>query len=171
MIPLGLSIAVSIRVGNNVGAGKAHIAKFAILSNLALSLVIALIVTSTLILFRTLVSGLFTNNPIVYELLNYLLPCVAIYQLLDFLQTSMGGSLRGIGYQHIGAIGSFFAFYVLAIPVACYFSNMFPSIAFVNYGVYGIWIGLACGIMLMVFVYGITLLRVNWDTINTKKED
>jgi MATE family multidrug resistance protein len=83
MIPMGLSVAASNRIGNQLGSAKPNASKLTAYSSITLSLFFALFNSSVLTLFRNFWSYLFTNDPLVAALVYKLLPIVALFQVIN----------------------------------------------------------------------------------------
>ena len=86
MVPLSLGIATSARVGYWLGANDAAQARRAIATGFKLTLGLALILASTLLLSRHLLASLYAANAQVALLAATLLGWVALYHLADATQ-------------------------------------------------------------------------------------
>jgi len=68
----------------------------------------------------------------------------------------MQGVIRGIGEQKVGAVGNFFAYYTVGLPLGYYMCFRW------GFGVAGLWWGLIAGLLLLLVVYAICILRADW---------
>ncbi|KAI9226580.1 MAG: mate-domain-containing protein [Piptocephalis tieghemiana] len=156
MVPLGLSIAASTRIGHLLGEGRPAHAHLAAKCALLLASLLSLVNTTTLYSFRNYWGWLFNPDPQVINLVAQVIPIVAMYQMADGLSGVCGGILRGIGRQHIGAIYSLTGYYLLALPIGIWLA--FPH----HMGLHGLWLGL-CGALFFVALGEVHILsRTNW---------
>ena len=152
MVPLGFSSAAAVRVGHAIGRGDAHGAQVA--GWVALGLATATMASSAALL--TAWPGglvrLFTTDPEVIRIGVGLLLVAAVFQLFDGVQVVATGALRGIGDTHTPMIVNLVGHWFLGLPTAYYLCFHY------GWGVQGLWIGLAFGLI----VTGVVLL-VAWS--------
>ncbi len=145
MIPLGFSIAVSVRTGNMLGAtdieGVKRVRKVAFM----LSLVIGLFNASVLVFFRDFIASLYTNDPIVSTIaVSFLFYC-AIYQIVDAIQVVSIAIIRGYNDTKALFVCCLISYWFVALPIGYTLSFYgFPFIPAV--GPYGFWIGISFGL-------------------------
>lgn len=80
---------------------------------------------------------MFSDDEDVVRLVSQVMPLLASFQIADGLANACGGTLRGQGRQHLGAIFNIIAYYVLALPIGI-------TLAFstrIHLGLKGLWIG------------------------------
>jgi MATE family multidrug resistance protein len=140
MVPLGISLAATTRVGNRIGAGDRDGAQrsawvafglgAAVMSGFALAFVAG----------RRLIPAAFGAGAEVVAAAAAILPIVAAFELFDGLQVVGGGVLRGMGRTRPAAAFNFVGYYALGMPLAVYFGT--PE----RLGLAGIWWGLAAGL-------------------------
>ncbi|KAL4816916.1 mate-domain-containing protein [Aspergillus spinulosporus] len=133
-IPFGVGVATSARVGNLLGARDAKGARRA--ANVAawLSMILGLLVLVVLMGTKDHFAKIFNSDPRVVSLTSAVLPFVALFQIADGLNGSCGGSLRGMGRQHVGAAVNIVSYYCGALPLGVY-------LAFHGWGLKGLWVG------------------------------
>ncbi|KAL6233362.1 hypothetical protein BDW75DRAFT_232026 [Aspergillus navahoensis] len=133
-IPFGVGVATSARVGNLLGAKDARGARRA--ANVAawLSMILGLLVLVVLMGTKDHFAKIFNSDPRVVSLTSSVLPFVALFQIADGLNGSCGGSLRGMGRQHVGAAVNIVSYYCGALPLGVY-------LAFHGWGLKGLWVG------------------------------
>lgn len=156
-IPFGVGVAASARVGNRLGArdpkGAARTAHCAAW----LSMILGLIVLAILMASREHFAEIFNNDPGVVKLTADVLPYVALFQVADGLVGSCGGSLRGMGRQHIGATVNIVSFYGGALPLGIW-------LAFHGWGLQGLWVGQCIALYLVGLIEWAIVYFSNWET-------
>ena len=133
-IPFGVGVATSSRVGNLLGARNAKGAARSAHTAACLSMLLGLIVLAILMGTRNHFAKIFNDDEKVVRLTAEVLPAVALFQIADGLAQSSGGSLRGMGKQHIGAAVNLVSYYCAALPLGIY-------LAFHGWGLGGLWWG------------------------------
>ncbi|KAB8295323.1 hypothetical protein EYC80_007225 [Monilinia laxa] len=133
-IPFGIGVATSSRVGNLLGARNARGAARA--ANVAawLSMFMGLLVLVVLMSVKKFYARIFNDDLRVVRLTAEVMPYVALFQIADGLNGSCGGSLRGMGRQHVGAAVNFVSYYCGALPLGIW-------LAFHGWGLGGLWVG------------------------------
>lgn len=101
-IPFGIGVAASARVGNMLGLRNSKGAARAANTAAWLSMLMGGLVLAILMATRNVFAKIFNNDEAVVRLTAEVLPYVALFQIADGLNGSCGGSLRGMGRQHIG---------------------------------------------------------------------
>ncbi len=94
-----------------------------------------------LILIPGPILKLYHAEPAVIAIAGSLLVAVAIFQVFDGLQVVGTAILRGTGETRIPMFANLAAHWVIGLPVA------YSLGVFAKWGVIGIWIGLACGLI------------------------
>jgi len=140
MFPLGLSIAVGMRVGKAVGEGRRDLLRPIAGGALAMSCVIMSVSAVGFWLGGEWLARGFVNDAEVVALAVQLLVVAAIFQLFDGAQVIGSGALRGLSDVRVPAVITFIAYWLLAIPGG-YALGLHTSL-----GAVGIWIGLAVGL-------------------------
>ena len=144
MIPLGLGMATSIRVGYNVGAGDYVAARRSGLVALGAGFVFGLFAGSSLLLWGEFIVSLYSSEASVVELATGLLVIVAFFQLTDDLQVIGMGALRGYKDTRAPFLIALICYWVVGFPVAWVLG--FGYFEALDLGVYGYWIGMATGL-------------------------
>ena len=151
MVPLGVSAAASVRVGNAVGAGdmpRAHIA-----ARQAYLLGIAFMST-TAILFLTLpeqLAALYTRDATVIAIAGLLVPIAGVFQIFDGMQAVGAGVLRGLGDTRVPLAAMLTGYWLIGVPVSVVLG--FHT----DLGSAGLWWGFVAG---LASVAAFLLLRV-----------
>ncbi len=153
MVPLGISIAVSARVGHLIGEGRRARAQTSAQVAMAMGVVVMIFFAGVLFFLRERLPVLYNANPRVLALTATLLPIAAAFQLFDGLQVVAAGVLRGMGRTAILPILHFVSFYGLGLPVAWWLAFRRGM------GVEGVWWGLGLGLAVVSAALLIWLLR------------
>ena len=143
MVPLGISSAGAVRVGQALGRGDPRAAGRAGWVALALGASFMAVSSSAFLLIPRAIFGTFTGEPAVLALGVPLLLIAAIFQLFDGVQVVAGGLLRGAGDTRTPMLANAVAYWVLGLPIAA-------GLAFWgDLGVIGLWIGLCTGLIVV----------------------
>lgn len=140
MIPLGLSQAVSVRVGQVRGAGQLARCRPIIFGTLGLTVVLMAIFALLFIVHGTLIASWFIKNSAVIALTANLLLLGGLFQLFDGVQVVCAGALRGFEDTRIPLLIGIVAYWVVALPVSYACAFLF------NRGPGGIWVGIVVGL-------------------------
>jgi len=134
-IPFGIGVATSSRVGNLLGAKDAAGARRAVNTATCISVLSGALVMIVLLAAKENFARIFNNDEEVVRMTASVLPLVAIFQIGDGLSQSCGGSLRGMGRQHIGAATNIVSYYGGALPLGIWLA--FSG----GWGLKGLWLG------------------------------
>lgn len=155
-IPFGVGVAASARVGNLLGARNAREAARAANTAAWLSMLLGSVVLTVLMGSRNHFAKMFNDDEQVIRLTAEVLPYVALFQIADGLNGSCGGSLRGMGRQHVGAMVNLASYYCGALPLGIW-------LAFHGWGLKGLWIGQCIALYLVGFFEWAIVALSNWD--------
>ena len=151
MVPLGLSSAAAVRVGQALGRGDPHGAGRAGWTAIAMGAGFMTLAAIVLVLAPRVIVRIFTPDPAVMSIGIKLLLVAAAFQLFDGLQTVATGALRGTGETRIPMFSSLVAYWLIGLPLGCYLG--FTR----RLGAVGLWLGLALALLLIG-----TALLVAW---------
>lgn len=155
-IPFGLGVATSSRVGNLLGSRNAKGGARAAHSSAILSIAFGAVVLTILMGTRNHFAKIFNNDPQVVELSAQIMPLVALFQIADGLNGSCGGSLRGMGRQHVGAAINLVSYYCFALPLGVY-------LAFHGWGLKGLWVGQCVALYCAGVMEWVLVTFTHWD--------
>lgn len=155
-IPFGVGVAASSRVGNLLGARNARGAARAANTAAWLSMILGALVLAVLLASKDNFARLFNNDERVVRLTAEVLPYVALFQIADGLNGSCGGSLRGMGRQHIGAAVNIVSYYCGALPLGIW-------MAYHGWGLSGLWIGQCIALYVVGVAEWAIVAFSNWD--------
>jgi multidrug resistance protein, MATE family len=156
-IPFGVGVAASARVGNMLGARNAKGAARSANTAAWLSMFLGAIVLAILMGTRNHFAKIFNDDPRVVKLTAEVLPYVALFQIADGLNGSCGGSLRGMGRQHIGAAVNIISYYCGALPLGIYLAKK------AGWGLPGLWVGQCIALYLVGFAEWVIVAFSNWE--------
>ncbi|MFZ4683281.1 MAG: MATE family efflux transporter [Terrimicrobiaceae bacterium] len=140
MIPLGLSQAVSVRVGHSRGAGEAERCRPIIFGALGLAVVIMAGFAVMFLTAGTLIAGWFVAAPAIVLLAARLMRMAAWFQIFDGIQIVCSGALRGFEDARMPMIIGILAYWVVALPVS------YVSAFRLGSGAEGVWFGFVMGL-------------------------
>ncbi|XP_020222939.1 protein DETOXIFICATION 14 [Cajanus cajan] len=156
-IPESIGSAVSARVSNALGAGNPQAARVSVSAAMALAVLEAILVSSTIFACRHVLGYVFSNEQDVVDYVTDMVPLLSLSILLDTLHGTLSGIARGCGWQHLGAYVNLGAYYVLGIPTAVILSFWLQLRG------KGLWIGILVG----AFSQAVMLARItsctNWE--------
>ena len=155
-IPFGVGVAASARVGNLLGARNARGAARAANTAAWLSMILGAVVLAILMGTKEHFAKIFNNDPDVVKLTAKVLPFVALFQIADGLNGSCGGSLRGMGRQHIGAAVNIVSYYCGALPLGIW-------LAFHGWGLEGLWVGQCIALYIVGILEWAIVAFCNWE--------
>nr|POE57864.1 protein detoxification 41 [Quercus suber] len=162
---LGLSAAASVRVSNELGAGHPRVAKFSVLVVNGSSIIISIIFSAIVLIFRVELSQLFTSDTEVIDAVSSLTPLLAISVFLNGIQPILSGVAIGSGWQGVVAYVNLATYYVIGLPIGCVLG--FKT----SLGVAGIWWGMIIGVLLQTATLVILTARTNWTAEVQKAAD
>lgn len=165
MIPFAIGISTSTRIANFIGARRIDYAHLASKVGITFSFAAGLTNCCTLILTRNFIANIFSKDESVKSLIRNILPVVGLVQNFDALNAVAGSCLRGQGMQSIGSVANFFGYYAFGIPVAICLSW------FLNWKLYGLWVGIGCGMLTIGTVEAYFVLFPNWEHIISRAEE
>jgi MATE family multidrug resistance protein len=146
MVPFGISIAATVRVGHAVGRRDSAATRRAGFAALGLGATFMAIMTSLVALGRDALPALFLGSvtpetAATFELTAALLLVGMFFFIADGLQTVAAGALRGLNDTRIPLLFATFSFWVIGF-LACWW------LAFgVGLGAIGVWVGLSAGVV------------------------
>lgn len=140
MVPLGVSAAAAVRVGQAVGRGSAPGARQAAGSGLAIGGSFMAASAVVLLLAPGLLARAYTSQHEVLAVAVVLIPVAGIFQVFDGIQVVASGVLRGIGDTRAPMVVNILGFWLIGMPVSVL------SGFHLGAGPVGLWLGLASGL-------------------------
>ncbi|AVQ98809.1 MATE family efflux transporter [Oceanobacillus iheyensis] len=140
MIPLSISMALTIVVGYSVGGEKLQAAKqYSVMGVLGGILFLATAAVF-LYLFREPIAYLYTEDPEVVAMAGQFFIIAIFYQISDATQAGLQGALRGYTDVKIPFIIALISYWVIGIP------SGFALSAYTDLGPFGLWVGITLGL-------------------------
>lgn len=157
MIPYSLGMAVTVRVGQAVGAGDPLQARFAAHVGLGTALVFAAFSASFILLLREQIAAIYTPDATVIGIAAMLIVFAALYQFSDAIQVICAGALRGYQDTRVTMILTLFAYWGIGLPVG-YLLGLTDLLGPAS-GPSGLWQGLIAGLTCAALMLSIRLVR------------
>ncbi len=148
MVPLGISSAAAVRVGQAIGRKDPKGAANAGGSAIFFGAVFMALAGITLLLFPRWIARIYTPDETVIHSTILLLAAGAAFQLFDGIQTVATGALRGAGDTRTPMFCHFTAYWIIGLPLGAWLC--FRR----GWGAFGLWAGLSLALILI----GIVLL-------------
>ncbi len=150
MIPVGMSSAVSIRVGNAIGRGDLEAARYAGWIGILIILGFQTLSAAAMLLFPELIVSIYADDLVVAPLAVGLLFYAAIFQYPDGLQMVAAGALRGYKDTRMPMLYMIISFWVVGMTLG--YNLTFGQ----GMGPAGMWVGMIAGLTVAA---GLMLLR------------
>ncbi|CAH0347322.1 Multidrug resistance protein NorM [Bacillus sp. CECT 9360] len=140
MMPLSISMALTIVVGYEVGAERLKDAREYSLIGITMAVCMSLLSGLIIFFFRDEVASIYTEDAAVMKLTAHFLIYAIFFQLSDAVQAPIQGVLRGYKDVNITFLMSLISFWVIGLPTGYLFAR------FTDLGAAGYWIGLITGL-------------------------
>ena len=157
MLPLSVSMAITILVGYEVGGGRENGARAYIRLSRVLTLVVVGVIALVLAAMRDSVAALYTTNPEVQELLRVFLLYALVMQFSDCVNAPLQGALRGYKDVTVTFWLAVLSFWGIGLP------SGYVRAGWTELGPYGYWAGLNGGI-----IVGAVLLMIRLRVIENR---
>ncbi len=151
MVPVALSSASTIRIGQLLGAGNLQGARVSGAVGIGLCALFMAISALFLLVFRDTVVSWYTDDAAVRSIAISLLLMAAIFQVADGVQIGAAAALRGYKDTRIPMLVNMFAYWVLAFPLAFLAAITFKAPP--NYTWAGFIVGLGTAAVLLSWRY------------------
>jgi MATE family multidrug resistance protein len=151
MVPLGVSMAASVRVGNEIGRGRPEGSRLATRVALCAGLAFMCITSTLFLTVPDLLARLYTTKPGAIAVASALIPLAGVFGVFDAMQVISGGCLRGVGDTRFPMFVHLFGFWMVGIPFGWWLAFHRGR------GPAGLWWGLVAGLAIVAVVL---LLRV-----------
>ncbi|KTF18408.1 MATE family efflux transporter [Pseudoalteromonas sp. H105] len=157
MMPLSLSIAISIRIGNLYGQHHFKQLKQAVSTSYILAVLIAILLATITFFGRDLISQLYTDDKHVIALATSILVLACIYQLPDALQVAANGILRGLKHTAPISYITFISYWLIGFALGYVLAR--TDLIVPAMGPHGFWIGIIVGLSVAAILLMLTVTR------------
>lgn len=140
MIPLGLSMAISQRVGLAVGQGSMENARFRGFLGTGVCTAIMIVTAMLIFTFPEAIVSIYSNDPEVMAVAVSLIFYAGLFQISDGLQVGGFGALRGLKDTRMPMVFNFISYWVVGFTVGYYLGIVS------DFGPGGLWMGLISGL-------------------------
>jgi MATE family multidrug resistance protein len=153
MVPLGMSMAITVRVGEIVGAREQPRLHRVLLGGWLFAVGFMALSTFTFLIFGRSIAGQFVNEAAVIEIAAGLLIVAGFFQFFDGVQIVSVSALRGVNDARVPAWIAFFAYWIIAVPCGAVLGLR------MQHGAPGVWAGLAVGLAVAAGALGFRAWR------------
>lgn len=155
MVPVGLTMAITVRVGHALGAGDAAGARFRGFVGIGVCAVFMMCSAMVMMAVPQHIASIYTRDAAVAELAAGLLVLAALFQLFDGMQVAATGALRGFKDATRPMVITLVSYWLGGFPLSWYAAFA------LDLGPRGLWMGLVAGLVLAA-----VLLNVRYDRIS-----
>lgn len=117
MLPLSVGLALLTRVGQSLGAGEAHAARFRAWVGVGVALGFAVLSATGMAVFNTQIAAAYTSDEAVAGTAAQLLFLAALFQLSDATQVATSCAIRGYKVTRAPMLIQLTAFWVFSLPL------------------------------------------------------
>ena len=155
MVPLGVAMATTVRVGHAVGAGDPSAVRWAAAAGYALAMIAQTLSAIVLVGAAGVLAALFTDDAAVIALATLLMAYAAVFQYPDGLQALSAGALRGLKDTRVPMVITVLAYWGLGLPLGYWLGIVQGR------GAPGLWTGLILGLSAAAVLLGSRFLRLS----------
>jgi multidrug resistance protein, MATE family len=148
MVPLGISSAAAVSVGQAIGRREPSVARRCGFIAIALACAFMCCSAATFLLIPKTLLRIYTNDARVILIGIGLLAWAALFQLFDGIQTVATGALRGLGNTRVAMLVNLGGYWFFGLPIGYLLCFHY------GHGIYGLW----CGLTLALIVIALVLL-------------
>ncbi|KAH7291594.1 hypothetical protein KP509_29G023400 [Ceratopteris richardii] len=156
IFPSSLSLAVSTRVSNELGANRPARARLAVMVASCCAVVLGVMAMAFTTAIRHAWGRMFTNDETILHLTAMALPIIGLCELGNSPQTTGCGVLRGSARPAVGVKINLACFYVIGMPVAIIL------VFGLGFGFVGLWLGLLAAQATCAVSMALVMMRTNW---------
>ncbi|MEC2078106.1 MATE family efflux transporter [Metabacillus fastidiosus] len=140
MVPLSISMALTIVVGHEIGANRNKDAKQYSLLGIIFAISLSVLTAAIIYFMRPQISAIYTADADVLSLTQHFLIYAIFFQLSDAIAAPIQGILRGYKDVNITFLMALISYWIIGLPIG-YVLAQFTSL-----GAFGYWIGLIIGL-------------------------
>lgn len=154
MVPLGISMAATVRVGHAAGRRDPDGVRRAAWTGVALAMAVQVFNALVMVALPRQIAGLYTSDPRVIAAAAELLLLAAVFQLSDGLQASAAGALRGLKETKAPMAITVIAYWMLGFPLG------YGLAIGRGAGAPGMWVGMIAGLTVAALLLAARLWQV-----------
>ncbi len=159
MVPLSISIAMTVRVGQALGAGRPHQARFASNCGILTAMTASVLAAILMLVAPEFIARIYSNDPQVIHLAASLMLYAALFQLSDGMQAAAAGALRGYKDTRWPMVLVVISYWMIGLPLGYVLGLGTETIEAL--GPAGFWIGLVTGLTCAAVLLGSRLIIVS----------
>jgi len=157
VVQIGMSNAITNRVGNLLGRGEATRAKISSYMAIAMSTVVSFFWATTLYAYRDVIPRWFNRDPVVLDLIARLLPLLIGLLFFAGIAQSCSGILIGVGRQKIAAWIKMVSIYGFGLPLGIFLSF------YAKWKLLGLWMAYSFSLILVMIIELAFIARIDWQ--------
>ena len=161
MLPMSLSMALTVRVGNTLGQQRLAHARKVAWNGIVISVIVAAINSTLLWVTAVPVISLYTSNAEIQALALSIISLAVIFQLSDSLQVNLAGALRGYKDTRIVMIITVLSYWIVGLGGGHWLGSQGVGNLIDPLGVHGYWIGLIAGLSTAALLLAWRLQRIS----------
>jgi MATE family multidrug resistance protein len=154
MLPLGVAMATTVRVGRAVGAADHEEVRYAGFVGIAMSLATQTLSCTIMALFPHAIALAYTADSEVAAFAAQLLLLAAAFQFSDGIQVTANGALRGLKDTTVPMAITVLAYWVIGMPVGWWLAFR------AGWGARGMWIGMIAGLTAAAALLAVRFARL-----------
>src|SRR5579885_139912 len=154
MVPLGLALAITVRVGNAVGRNDPHGVRYAGLGGISLTLATQCVASALMLGIPHLIARAYTESADVLALAAQLLMFAGAFQFADGIQVASNGALRGLKDTRVPMFITVLAYWGVGMPIGYFLAFR------AGWRTPGMWIGLSAGLYAAAVLLSVRFARL-----------
>jgi len=154
MVPMSISMALTVLVGFEFGAGRFKDAKSYSWLGVYLSILIAVVAGLLVVSLRYKVAGFYSNEPAVIILTGQFLIYALFFMIADAIQATTLAALRGYKDVNISFVITLISYWLICLPVGHFLARN------TMLGATGYWIGLTVGLSIAGIFLSLRLIYI-----------
>eukprot|EP00826_Nyctotherus_ovalis_P016326 TRINITY_DN1471_c0_g3_i5.p1 TRINITY_DN1471_c0_g3~~TRINITY_DN1471_c0_g3_i5.p1 ORF type:complete len:342 (+),score=63.08 TRINITY_DN1471_c0_g3_i5:147-1028(+) len=159
MFCMGIAIVTGTLVGNSIGENNIKKAKTYAKAGLFINNITVLTLCLLILLFRSFLARVFTQNAEVIRILKNLLYLLLLHEIFQTNQTNISKVLIAMGKQAHASFVSLVSYYLVMLPVGL------VAAFWLEWRVYGIWAGMVVANACVCVGYGHTAYATDWNKL------
>ncbi len=159
MVPMSISIALTIRVGQSIGANDTLQAKQVTIMGYVLALLLSIASCTLMLLAPEQIARIYTQDEEVIALAVSLFALAAMFQLSDAMQIASAGILRGYKDTRWPMVIVVVSYWIVGLPLGYVLGRTDHIVPAMSAA--GFWLGLVIGLTLAAMLLGYRVIRIS----------